>query len=122
MSRSCGSAEAAQERLGAVLVALLFGLVAVLAWAAAPAFLSGDSPDANGQLASGATTLGLLTLLAYPRDSFTRRPTSREGGRLADHGTHWWKRLDAVPTKFPSADVLGRYVRRRILLSSRSQP
>lgn len=84
--------EPGRRRLGSVLVGLQFGLIAVVAWLALPAFLQGTVPLGAWLLALAALALGLWALMANPPGNFNIRPTPRRGGRLVQEGPYRWIR------------------------------
>jgi protein-S-isoprenylcysteine O-methyltransferase Ste14 len=83
---------AGQRRLGTLLVVLQFAFIAVVAWLALPAFLSGAAPALAWGLAAAGTALGLWALRANPPGNFNIRPTPRDGGRLVRSGPYRWIR------------------------------
>ena len=82
----------AQHRLGSVLVALQFALIAALAVLAVPAFLTGHAPAGAWVVAAAGALLGLWALSCNRPGNFNIRPTPREGGRLVQQGPYRWIR------------------------------
>jgi protein-S-isoprenylcysteine O-methyltransferase Ste14 len=86
-------APAASERWGRVLVALQFGLLAVLAVMAAHAGALGAPLPLEAVLALAAGGgLGLWALRANRPGNFHIRPTPHPQGRLVRHGPYRWLR------------------------------
>ncbi len=82
----------AQHRLGSLLVALQFALIAGLAVPALPAFLGGHAPVGAWVMALAGTLLGLWALSRNRPGNFNIRPTPREGGQLVQVGPYRWIR------------------------------
>lgn len=82
----------AQRRLGTVLVALQFALIAALAVLALPAFLRGHAPAGAWLVAAAGVLLGLWALSCNRPGNFNIRPTPREGGQLVQRGPYRWIR------------------------------
>jgi len=82
----------AQNRLGTVLVALQFALIAALAVQALPEFLRGHAPAGAWLVAGGGALLGLWALSCNRPGNFNIRPTPREGGQLVQWGPYRWIR------------------------------
>ncbi len=80
------------QRLGSVLVALQFGLMALIAGLAGPAFLRGQAPVIAWAVALGAVLLGGWALWANRPGNFNIRPTPRPGGQLVQTGPYRWIR------------------------------
>jgi protein-S-isoprenylcysteine O-methyltransferase Ste14 len=83
---------AARHRIGSLLVALQFTLIAALAWLAAPSFLGWAAPLTAWVLLLSSAALGLWALLANRPGNFNIRPAPREGGKLVRHGPYRWIR------------------------------
>jgi protein-S-isoprenylcysteine O-methyltransferase Ste14 len=82
----------AQHRLGTVLVACQFMLIAALAALALPAFLAGEAPADAWLMAVAGALLGLWALSSNRPGNFNIRPTPREGGQLVQQGPYRWIR------------------------------
>lgn len=82
----------AQRRLGTVLVALQFALIAALAVLALPAFLRGHAPAGAWFVAAAGVLLGLWALSCNRPGNFNIRPTPREGGQLVQRRPYRWIR------------------------------
>lgn len=86
----------AQGRIGAVLVALQFALILVLAAIGWPALVSSARLAAMPALAwvlgAGGMLLGLWAISANRPGNFNIRPTPRPGGRLVETGPYRWIR------------------------------
>jgi protein-S-isoprenylcysteine O-methyltransferase Ste14 len=82
----------AQHRLGTVLVACQFMLIAALAALALPAFLAGEVPAGAWLMAVTGALLGLWALSSNRPGNFNIRPTPREGGQLVQQGPYRWIR------------------------------
>lgn len=82
----------ARHRLGTVLVALQFALIAALAVLALPAFLRGRVPAGAWVLAVAGALLGLWAVACNRPGNFNIRPTPREGGQLVQQGPYRWIR------------------------------
>ena len=80
------------ELLGRSLVALQFGLMALIAGLAAPAFLQGRAPWAAWVLGGLSLALGGWAVAANRPGNFNIRPTPRAGGQLVRHGPYRWLR------------------------------
>jgi protein-S-isoprenylcysteine O-methyltransferase Ste14 len=80
------------RKLGTALVALQLGLILVLAWHAAPAFLSGSAALGAWVLALAGTALGGWALASNRPGNFNVHPLPREGGHLVQHGPYRWIR------------------------------
>jgi protein-S-isoprenylcysteine O-methyltransferase Ste14 len=78
----------AQHRLGTVLVALQFALIAALAVLALPAFLRGHAPAGAWVVAAAGALLGLWALSCNRPGNFNIRPTPREGGQMVQQGPY----------------------------------
>lgn len=81
-----------QQRLGTVLVALQFVLIASLAAMALPEFLKGHAPAGAWLAAAAGALLGLWALSCNRPGNFNIRPTPREGGQLVQLGPYHWIR------------------------------
>mgnify|MGYP001182252982 CR=1 FL=1 len=79
-------------RLGTVLVAAQFALIALLAAGAAPDVVAGRAPPAAVLLAALAAAVGAAALAANRPGNFNIRPLPRAGGRLVTHGVYRWVR------------------------------
>ena len=84
--------DSTQHRLGTVLVALQFALIAFLAVIAVPVFLSGRAPLVAWAMAAAGMLLGLWALSSNRPGNFNIRPTPREGGQLVQQGPYRWIR------------------------------
>jgi len=82
----------ARHRLGTLLVAAQFGLIAAQAFLALPAFLRGHVPARVWVLAAAGVLLGLWALTFNRPGNFHIRPTPRDGGRLVQEGPYRWIR------------------------------
>lgn len=82
----------AQERHGRLLVALQFGLIALLAADAAPAFVSGRASPAAWLLAGAGVAVGVAAVAANRPGNFNIRPTPHPQGVLVEHGVYRWIR------------------------------
>ncbi len=82
----------ARNRLGSVLVTLQFVLIALLAWLAWPAFLSGQAPAGAWVSAPLGVLLGVWALCANRPGNFHIRPSPRAGARLVQQGPYRWIR------------------------------
>ena len=80
------------QRLGSALVALQFGLMALIAWLAGPAFLRGTVPAVAWAVALCAVAVGGWALSANRPGNFNIRPTPRPGGQLVQTGPYRWIR------------------------------
>ena len=78
--------------LGSVLVALQFGLIALLAWMAGPAFLSGNAPAGAWAVCALGLLLAVWAMSSNPPGNFNIRPAPRAGARLVEHGPYRWIR------------------------------
>jgi len=81
-----------QQRLGTLLVALQFALIAGLAMLALPTFLRGDAPAGAWAMAVAGALLALWALSCNRPGNFNIRPTPREGGQLVQSGPYRWIR------------------------------
>jgi protein-S-isoprenylcysteine O-methyltransferase Ste14 len=81
-----------QGLLGSAMVALQFGLMAVVAWLAAPSFVHAPLPLAPWALLLAAAALGVWALSANRPGNFNIRPTPRPGGQLVQTGPYRWIR------------------------------
>lgn len=79
-------------RLGALLVALQFALLAGLAVQAATGLAAGRLPIDAAIAAAAAVSLGVWALSANRPGNFNIRPLPREGGQLVQHGPYRWIR------------------------------
>ncbi len=79
-------------RLGALLVALQFALLAGLAVQAATGLAAGRLPIDAAIAAAAAVSLGVWALSANRPGNFNIRPLPREGGHLVQHGPYRWIR------------------------------
>jgi protein-S-isoprenylcysteine O-methyltransferase Ste14 len=80
------------QRLGSVLVALQFALMALIAWLAGPGFVRGPVPVAAWAIGLGAVALGLWALSANRPGNFNIRPIPKPGGQLVQTGPYRWIR------------------------------
>lgn len=78
----------AQHRLGTVLVACQFMLIAALATLGLPVFLAGEAPAGAWLMAVAGALLGLWALSSNRPGNFNIRPTPREGGQLVQQGPY----------------------------------
>lgn len=83
---------AAARRLGGLLVALQFGLLAMLAALAGPSFGQGLAPLGAWLLLAHAAALGLWAVATNRPGNFNIRPMPREGGQLVQGGPYRWVR------------------------------
>jgi protein-S-isoprenylcysteine O-methyltransferase Ste14 len=90
--------DAAARRTGQALVALQFGLMALLAALAVHALMAAGGPPGPGRLGLGVV-LGLTGLLlggaavaANRPGNFNIHPAPRTGGQLVTHGPYRWLR------------------------------
>jgi protein-S-isoprenylcysteine O-methyltransferase Ste14 len=81
-----------RHRLGTVLVALQFALIAALTVLALPAFLRSHAPAGAWLVAVAGALLGLWALSCNRPGNFNIRPTPREGGQLVQQGPYRWIR------------------------------
>ena len=81
-----------RQALGSVLVALQFGLLAVLAWQSALTALRGSAAVVAGLLLAASAAIGLWALQANRPGNFNIHPTPRRGGALVQHGPYRWVR------------------------------
>jgi protein-S-isoprenylcysteine O-methyltransferase Ste14 len=81
-----------RNRIGAVLVALQFSLIAGLGALAAPVFLRGLAPAGAWAAALAGLLLGAWALWCNRPGNFNIRPTPRVGGRLVQQGPYRWFR------------------------------
>lgn len=77
---------------GALLVALQFGLLAVLVWLALPATQELNIPLTAGLALAAAILLALWTFTANRPGNFNIHPLPREGGTLITSGPYGWIR------------------------------
>lgn len=80
------------QRLGSALVALQFGLMAVIGWLAGPAFLHGRASLAAWAVGLGAVAVGLWALSANRPGNFNIRPTPKPGAQFVQAGPYRWIR------------------------------
>jgi len=80
------------QRLGSALVALQFGLMALIAWLAGPAFVVDPLPAVAWAVALVAVAVGGWALSANRPGNFNIRPTPRPGGQLVQTGPYRWIR------------------------------
>lgn len=80
------------RRLGSVLVALQFSLLAGLAAFALPSFLVGHASAGAWALVVAGLLLGLWALSSNRPGNFNIRPIPREGGQLVQTGPYRWIR------------------------------
>ena len=80
------------QRLGSALVALQFGLMALIAGLAGPAFLRGMAPGIAWTVGLCAVAVGLWALSANRPGNFNIRPTPKPGGQLVRAGPYRWIR------------------------------
>ncbi len=73
---------------GAVLVALQFGLLAVLALMAGPTLLRGEMPVTGGLLAALSVGLGIWTLVHNRLGNFNIHPNPKASGKLVMDGPY----------------------------------
>ena len=81
-----------RSRFGVVLVALQFGLIAVLGTLAAPAFISGQAAAAAWILFPAGLALMAWSLRANRPGNFNIHPVPRAGGHLVQQGPYRWVR------------------------------
>jgi protein-S-isoprenylcysteine O-methyltransferase Ste14 len=74
--------------VSALLVALQFGLIALIAWRVEPARMGA----ASGILLGAGLAVGAWALSANRPGNFNIRPEPREGGALVTHGPYRWVR------------------------------
>ena len=86
------NAPPADRRLGTLLVALQFLLMAALAASGLEGLARDDLPVDAFVAAAIATLLGVWALAANRPGNFNIRPTPRAGGRLVQHGPYRWIR------------------------------
>jgi len=86
------TAPTADRRLGTLLVALQFLLMAVLAAFGLEGLTHDELPVDPFLLAAVALLLGVWALAANRPGNFNIRPTPREGGHLVQHGPYRWIR------------------------------
>lgn len=84
--------ERQREWLGILLVALQFGLLAVLAWLVLPAVLAWTIPGAAWITAVLAVLLALWAFTANRPGNFNIRPLPKQGGVLVTTGPYSWIR------------------------------
>jgi protein-S-isoprenylcysteine O-methyltransferase Ste14 len=80
------------RRLGSVLVALQFGLMALVVVLAGPAFLRGAAPAGAWAVGWCGVVLGLWALSANRPGNFNIRPLPKPGGQLVQAGPYRWIR------------------------------
>ena len=80
------------QRLGSALVALQFGLMALIGWLAGPAFLRGAVPVVALVVGLAAVAVGGWALSVNRPGNFNIRPTPRPGGQLVQTGPYRWIR------------------------------
>lgn len=80
------------QRLGSVLVALQFTLMALIAWWAGPGWLRGQAPLAAWLVGLCAVLVGASALSANRPGNFNIRPIPKPGGQLVRHGPYRWIR------------------------------
>ena len=78
--------------LPALLVALQFGLIGLLAWLAVGGLSAGRLPPDVPVLAGAALVLGLWALSANRPGNFNIRPLHKAGSLLVQHGPYRWLR------------------------------
>lgn len=81
-----------RNRAGAVLVALQFGLIAVLCALAWPVLAQGRSGLGPWLLLGTGAALGVWSLASNRPGNFNVRPAPRVGGQLVQTGPNWWVR------------------------------
>lgn len=81
-----------RHRLGSLLVASQFALIAVLLALGAPEFWAGLAPAGAWAVAAVATVLGAWTLACNRIGNFNIHPAPRAGGRLVRSGPYRWIR------------------------------
>lgn len=81
-----------RQSASVLLVALQFGLMAVLAVIAAPAVVGGRVPVGAWLLACGGGLLGTWSVTSNRPGNFNIRPLPRAGGRLVQSGPYRWIR------------------------------
>jgi protein-S-isoprenylcysteine O-methyltransferase Ste14 len=81
-----------RDRIGIVLVAVQFLLIAAVAVLAAPAFARGRVPLAAWAFGGAGVLLGLWALCWNRPGNFNIRPTPRAGGYLVEQGPYRWIR------------------------------
>lgn len=75
-------------RVGDGLLALQLALIAALAWAALPEFLTARAPALAWLLALAGALLGAWSLHANPPGNFSIRPLPRDGARFVQSGPY----------------------------------
>ncbi|HOX66221.1 MAG: isoprenylcysteine carboxylmethyltransferase family protein [Burkholderiaceae bacterium] len=80
------------HRVGSLLVALQFSLIAALIALATPAFASGRAPAGAWLLALGGLLLVGWAFFCNRPGNFNIHPAPRAGGRLVRHGPYRWVR------------------------------
>jgi protein-S-isoprenylcysteine O-methyltransferase Ste14 len=83
---------ARQRRTGSLLVALQFGLMAVMVVLAAPGWVNAQVPLLAWCLAALGVMVGTWAVTANRPGNFNIRPTPRDGGRLVQTGPYRWIR------------------------------
>ena len=81
-----------QHHLGSLLVALQFGLIALLAWLAWPVVASGEAPLAAWVCPVLGLLIGLWAVSVNRLSNFNIRPAPRVGGTLVQQGPYRWIR------------------------------
>jgi protein-S-isoprenylcysteine O-methyltransferase Ste14 len=81
-----------RQSLSAFLVALQFGLIAMLAVDAAPAFVDASAPAGAWLSAVCGGLLGVWSLASNRPGNFNIRPLPRDGGRLVQTRPYRWIR------------------------------
>lgn len=92
-----------RSRLGVVLVALQFGLIAVLGTLAAPAFIGGHAAAAAWILFPAGLALMAWSLHANRPGNFNIHPAPRAGGHLVQQGPYRWVRHPMYTAVFTCA-------------------
>lgn len=81
-----------RQSISAALVALQFGLMALLAVMAVPAFVGRSAPAGTGWLLACGGWLGAWSLMSNRPGNFNIRPLPRAGGQLVQSGPYRWIR------------------------------
>jgi protein-S-isoprenylcysteine O-methyltransferase Ste14 len=81
-----------RQSLSVLLVALQFGLIAMLAVIAGPAFIGASAPAGAWLSAACGGLLGVWSLASNRPGNFNIRPLPRDGGRLVQSGPYRWIR------------------------------
>ena len=92
---------------GALLVALQFAAIAVIASAAWPAFAQGHAPLGAWIVAALGAALGAWTLACNRPGNFNITPEPRAGGALVQHGPYRWIRHPMYSTVLAFAIAAG---------------